>query len=94
MTIDGGKSFVANFNSNLNEKKENIYSIYYPTVARRVVVADIDLQAAAGDHTLTIEPLDPAIVFETIVVDCGGYRKELFLFGQESPKRSVEADIH
>ena len=94
VTIDGGKSFVANFNSNLNEKKENIYSIYYPTVARRVVVADIDLQTAAGDHTLTIEPLDPAIVFETVVIDCGGYRKELFLFGQESPKRSVEADIH
>jgi hypothetical protein len=39
-----------------------------------------------GTHTLTIRPLDPGIVFEKVVVDCGGYSPS-FLFGDESPKR-------
>ena len=85
VTIDGKEPVVCNFNKDLNEKPENIYSLYYPTVARRVVVANADLQASAGQHTLVIEPLDPAIVFEKVVVDCGGYRPS-FLFGQESPR--------
>ena len=88
VTLDGGKSFVANFNHNLNERPENIYSIYYPTVASRVVAVDVDLQAPAGNHVLTLEPLDPAIVFEKVVVDCGGYEKS-FLFGNESPRKAL-----
>ena len=88
VTLDGGKSFVANFNHNLNERPENIYSIYYPTVASRVVAVDVDLQAPAGDHVLTLEPLDPAIVFEKVVVDCSGYEKS-FLFGNESPRKAL-----
>ena len=77
---------MVNFNSLLNERPENIYSIYYPTVARRVVESTVSLTAAAGQHELTIEPLDPGIVFEKIVVDCGGYQPT-FLYGDESPKK-------
>lgn len=35
--FEGGKDQTINFNHNLNELPENVYSIYYPTVARRIV---------------------------------------------------------
>ena len=41
VSVDGGTPQTVNFNSNLNEKPENIYSIYYPTVARRVVESTV-----------------------------------------------------
>ena len=41
--LDQGEVQTVNFNHNLNEKKENIYSIYYPTVARRVVESIVTL---------------------------------------------------
>ena len=86
VAIDGGKPASINFNSNLNEKPENIYSVYYPTIALRVVEKEVELPIAEGDiHTLTIHPQDPGIVFEKIVIDLGGYQKQ-FLFGKESPK--------
>jgi hypothetical protein len=86
VAIDGGKPVHVNFNSNLNEKPENIYSIYYPTVASRVVEKEVELAIGEGDiHTLTIHPQDPGIVFEKIVIDLGGYQRQ-FLFGSESPK--------
>ena len=75
------------FNSRLNEKPENIYSVYYPTVAQRVAVEKIDLALPAGTdgvHELVIEPLDPGIVFEKIVIDFGGYTPS-YLMGNESP---------
>lgn len=73
------------FNDKLNEAPENIYSIYYPTVARRVAIEKIELEVPAGSGAkeLVIEPLDPGIVFEKIVVDFGGY-KESYLMGNES----------
>lgn len=86
VTLDGGEPVEVNFNQNLNERPENIYRVYYPTVASRVVAAEVPLKAEAGEHQLTIEPLDPAIVFEKVVVDCGGYQKS-FLFGRESPRK-------
>jgi hypothetical protein len=85
--IDNGEPISVNFNSNLNEKPENIYSIYYPTVALRVVEKEVELPIS-GDgefHTLTLHPQDPGIVFEKIVIDLGGYQKQ-YLFGNESPK--------
>ena len=86
IAIDGGEPVSVNFNSNLNEKPENIYSIYYPTVASRVVEKEVELPVGEGDlHTLTIHPQDPGIVFEKIVIDLGGYQRQ-FLFGNESPK--------
>ena len=85
--IDNGEPISVNFNSNLNEKPENIYSIYYPTVALRVVEKEVELPIS-GDgefHTLTLHPQDPGIVFEKIIIDLGGYQKQ-YLFGNESPK--------
>ncbi|MCF0203113.1 MAG: glycosyl hydrolase 115 family protein [Bacteroidaceae bacterium] len=86
VAIDGGKAEEVNYNGNLNEKPENCYSIYYPTVARRVVesVVTLPVSNTSGNfHTLTLSPLDPAVVFEKIVVDYGGYTDQ-FLFGTES----------
>ena len=86
IALDGGQPVSVNFNGNLNEKPENIYSIYYPTVASRVVEKEVELPVGEGDvHTLTIHPQDPGIVFEKIVIDLGGYQRQ-FLFGNESPK--------
>lgn len=82
----GADSVERCFNANLNEKPENIYDVYYPTVARRVVIEKIDLELPSGTslHDLVIEPLDPGIVFEKVVVDWGGY-SESYLMGNESP---------
>ena len=85
VVIDGGEPMVVNFNYNLNERPENIYSIYYPTVAGRVVESKVTLPVDKGrtHHTLTLVPNDPAILFEKIVIDEGGYRRA-YLFGNES----------
>lgn len=94
VSVDGGAEQEINFNSRLNEQPENIHSIYYPTVAKRVVdcVAKVDIKGA-GEHTLTIRPVEPATVFEKIVIDCGGY-EESYLFGTESPvARPSEAGV-
>ena len=72
VSIDGATSIQVNFNKDLNEKPENIYNIYYPTIATRIVdkVIEVELPASAdGIHTLTLTPNDPAIIFEKIVVD-------------------------
>ena len=72
VSVDGAEPVIVNFNHNLNEKPENIYDIYYPTIATRIIdkVIEVELPATAdGVHTLTLTPNDPAIVFEKIVVD-------------------------
>ena len=79
----GGASQTQHFNALLNEDPQNIYSVYYPTVARRVVETVSALPAAGGWTELVLRPLDPGIVFEKIVVDYGGYTPQ-FLFGTES----------
>ena len=63
---------------------KNIHTVYYPTVARRVVETVSDLPAVPGWQDLVLRPLDPGIVFEKIVLDYGGYTPR-FLFGNESP---------
>ena len=87
LSVDGQTPINVNFNKDLNEKPENIYSKYYPTVASRVVeqVVELPLDSDSYIHTLTIHPHDPGIVFEKIIIDLGGYSKQ-FLFGRESPK--------
>lgn len=95
ISIDGGTGQEVNYNSRLNEKQENIYSVYYPTVATRAIECTVhfDLQNSVGEHTLTICPLEPGTVFEKIVIDCGGYVKS-YLFGNESPvRRPTEAGV-
>ena len=85
VSLDGSSPVTVNFNKNLNESKENIYSVYYPTIARRVVESVVELPLSASSvHTLTIQPDDPAIIFEKIVVDAGGYQPS-YLFMDESP---------
>lgn len=86
--VEGGLTKTVNFNGNLNEKPENIYSIFYPTVARRIIEKTVELNvpvSADGMQTLKLAPLDPGIVFEKIVVDFGGY-KNSYLFMNESAK--------
>ncbi len=88
VTLDGSEPQTVNFNHNLNEAKENIYSVFYPTVARRVVesVVTLPLNTNQEVHVLTIQPNDPAIVFEKVVIDAGGYKPQ-FLFGEETQKQ-------
>lgn len=82
--FEGSKPVEVNFNENLNEKPENIYSIYYPTVASRVIEKKVPLKVGKSGQTfLEIKPLDPGIVFEKIVIDLGGY-KPGYLFGTET----------
>lgn len=95
VSLDGGEEVEVNFNGRLNEKQENIYSIYYPTVASRVVesVVTFNLNGSVGEHILKIRPVEPGTVFEKIVVDCGGYEKS-YLSGDESPvNRPTEAGV-
>lgn len=76
------------FNDELNEKPENIYNIFYPTVARRVVVEEIVLDLPDNPsclYDLVVEPLDPGIVFEKFVVDFGGF-KPSYLMGKETSR--------
>lgn len=72
VSLDGTSPVEVNFNKDLNEKPENIYNIYYPTIATRIVdkVIELELPASSdGIHTITLTPNDPAIVFEKIVID-------------------------
>ena len=80
VSIDGATPIQVNFNKDLNEKPENIYNIYYPTIATRIVdqVIELELPATAdGIHTLTLTPNDPAIVFEKIVIDGRGGKERV-----------------
>ena len=83
-----------NFNSKLNEKPENIYTIYYPTIARRVVeqIVELPVDGSKDTHTLTLHPQDPGIVFEKIVIDLGGYERQ-YLFGKEQSGRAFYLPI-
>ena len=72
VSLDGASPVEVNFNKDLNEKPANIYNIYYPTIATRIVDQVIELELPAttdGIHSLTLTPNDPAIVFEKIVID-------------------------
>ena len=80
VSLDGASPVEVNFNKDLNEKPENIYNIYYPTIATRIVDKVIELELSAssdGIHSLTLTPNDPAIVFEKIVIDGRGGKKSV-----------------
>ena len=80
VSLDGASPVEVNFNKDLNEKPENIYNIYYPTIATRIVdqVIELELPATAdGIHILTLTPNDPAIVFEKIVIDGRGGKERV-----------------
>ena len=87
--FEGSENQIVNFNNNLNENPENIYSVFYPTVARRVIEKKIRLKLPTQNRDsqiLKLQPLDPGIVFQKIVVDLGGYDKS-YLYMNESPNR-------
>ena len=88
VSLDGSKPAVVNFNNDMNEDPKNIYSIYYPTIARRVIekVIELPLTTNTDMHSIVFSPNDPGIILEKIVVDFGSYRKQ-YLFGNESPRR-------
>ena len=80
VSLDDASPVEVNFNKDLNEKPENIYNIYYPTIATRIVdkVIELELPASSdGIHTLTLTPNDPAIVFEKILIDGRGGKKSV-----------------
>lgn len=65
--FEGGKTETVNFNHNLNEAPKNVYSVFYPTVARRIVEKKVKLElprTSDGLQTLIFRPLDPGIVLE------------------------------
>ena len=80
VSLDDASPVEVNFNKDLNEKPENIYNLYYPTIATRIVDKVIELELPASSdsiHTLTLTPNDPAIVFEKIVIDGRGGKKSI-----------------
>ena len=83
--IDGQTEEI-NFNAELKDDPEHAYSVYYPTVARRVIEKKVKLQVPEGQKILRLQPLDPGVVFEKIVIDYGGY-KPSYLFGNESSRK-------
>lgn len=86
VSLDGAEPSVVNFNADLLDTPELQYTVFYPTVARRVVekTLRLPLRKDLREHTLTLTPMAPGIVFEKIVVDFGGYRPG-YLFDKESP---------
>ena len=91
VSLDGSQPVTINFNKTLVDRQPYMYEVFYPTVARRVVESVVELPIAdAAVHTLTLHPKHPGIVFEKVVVDLGGYRKQ-YLFGEESPVSRSES---
>ena len=84
--FEGAEPVVINFNGDMNEEPENIYTKFYPVIARRVIEKTVDLKTASngGNAVLELKPLDPGVVFEKIVIDLGGYTPS-YLFGKETP---------
>ena len=84
VSLDGGQSEIINFNKTLLDKQPFMYSVFYPTVARRIIEKVVELPVSKdGTHELTLRPKHPGLVFEKIVVDFGGY-KPSYLFMDES----------
>ncbi len=86
VAFEGGEEQTVTFNDKLLDTPEYAYTVFYPTVATRVVDTVVELplpHSANGTQLLTIKPLDPGIVFEKIIIDNGGYTPQ-YLLGKES----------
>ena len=85
VSLDGQEAQVVNFNKTLVDRQPYMYSVFYPTIARRVVesVVDLPVVSQVDYHELTLHPRHGGIVFEKIVIDYGGYSSQ-YLFGEES----------
>ncbi|MDE6287099.1 MAG: glycosyl hydrolase 115 family protein, partial [Muribaculaceae bacterium] len=86
VVLDDAAPVTVNFNADLNERPENIYTVFYPTVASRVVHKAVQAapDAKRTRHTLKLIPRAPGIVFEKVAVDLGGYIPS-HLFMEETP---------
>ena len=83
--FEGAQEKTININEELTWK--NNYSKMYPAAAARIIEVPVILnlpQNMDGIHTLLIHPLDPGIVLQKIVVDCGGYENTR-LYMHETP---------
>ena len=84
VSLDGQQPQTVNFNKTLLDKQPYMYSVFYPTVARRIIEKEVTLPVSKdGTHELTLRPQHPGLVFEKLVVDFGGY-KPSYLFMDES----------
>ena len=84
VSLDGSAPQTVNINSTLVDRQPYMYSVFYPTIARRIVEKVVELPVGSSAvHTLTLHPCHPGIVFEKIVVDYGGYQPQ-YLFGAEA----------
>ena len=82
--MDGSEPKTVNFNKTLVDRQPYMYSEFYPTIARRIVEKVVELPVSQTDvHELTLQPKQPGIVFEKIVIDYGGYQPS-YLFMSES----------
>jgi len=92
---EGGHSVAVGFNGapekiiNINKELtwKNNYSKMYPAAAARIIEVPTVLKLAANAdkyQTLFVRLLDPGIVLQKIVVDCGEYEKT-WLYMHESP---------
>ena len=89
VSLDNSEPQTVNFNKTLVDRQPYQYSVFYPTIARRVVESELELPVTAADwHELTLRPRHPGIVFEKLVIDYGGYQPQ-YLFGEESPLKVV-----
>ena len=89
--FEEGKAQTVNFNHNLNESPKNVYSVFYPTVARRIVEKEIKFDlpnTSDGMQTMTFRPLDPGIVLEKLIIDYGGYKKSYLFMNESKNKRT------
>ena len=85
VSLDGSAPQTVNFNETLVDRQPYMYSVFYPTIARRVVekVVELPVGKSQATHDLVVRPRHPGIVFEKLVVDFGGYQPS-YLFGVES----------
>ena len=90
VSLDGSQPQTVNMNKTLVDRQPYMYSDFYPTIARRVIEKVVELPVGgAAVHELTLCPRHPGIVFEKVLVDCGGYQS-CYLFGEETPCRVAE----
>ena len=74
VALDGGGEATVGLNQDLTW--ENKYTLTYPTAAARIISKRVRLplpETPDGMHTLTYRPLQPGVVLEKVIVDCGGY---------------------
>lgn len=81
VSIDGGTPVEVNYNSDLTE--DNQWHMY-DVVATRVIekIVELPIKDSNATHTLTIQPIEPGMVLEKVVIDFGGYKRQ-HLFGME-----------